>query len=95
MIFGITIISQRAKWLLMGILTRVTNSDLEYLYENSTDIQKDLMSNIKNSSKVLILTARGNELKTETYNSILIENFSDKKNSIKILLPNPKIMFYF
>ena len=57
-----SILSRRAKWLLMGIFSRIWDIDVDYVYKNKAQGTPDLINEMRRSSQVYIMTGRGNEL---------------------------------
>ena len=80
--------SEKAKWILIGILGKLTNSDLDFVYENKKASIPDIEKEIKRANEVFIYASRGNELHRETFVSIFMNKPKDRKVQIKILLPD-------
>ncbi len=85
--FVIGLVSKRARWILTGILGRVTNSDIEYVYSNKKDSENDLKSELNRTSKVYIFTSRGNEFKRDVFESLFKHKPQNRKVDMRILLP--------
>jgi hypothetical protein len=82
------LLSRNTKWILVAILSRIVNSDLEYVYRNKEDAKEDMIRDLEISSKVYLFTSRGNELQRGLFNTIFHKKDVNRKVSIKILLPD-------
>ncbi|MCK5051939.1 MAG: hypothetical protein KAS53_09470 [Candidatus Cloacimonetes bacterium] len=80
--------SDKAKWVLIGILGRLTNSDLDFVYENKKASISEIEKEIKRANEIFIYASRGNELHRETFESIFMNKPKGRKVIIKILLPD-------
>jgi hypothetical protein len=85
-------ISKSAKWVLIGFLARLTNSDLEFVFKNKKDSAPDLELELERAKSIYIFAGRGNELKRDTFSSIFSERKENKKVDLKILLPDPEVI---
>ena len=85
-----SIASRKAKWVLAGILSRLVNADLEFVYRNKQDCQKDLYRDLKETRNLVMINPRGNELQREAFTPIFFEKPNSSSRRIRILMPRIK-----
>jgi len=81
------LISKKAKWILVGILSRIVDSDLDFVFLNKKGAEEDLKYEINRAKKVLILAGRGNELNRSTFSKLFSEDPNGLEKDVRILLP--------
>jgi hypothetical protein len=86
-IFG-TLISKNIKWLVISILSRITNSEIEYVFKNKKDAKEDIIKEISKTFELKILTGRGNELARDTFESKLKNKPKGFTSKTKLILPD-------
>jgi len=90
LLFTASILSRRARWVLTGLLARLLNVDIEYVFNNKAEVFSDLKNEIARAHTVDILVSRGNELQRDTYASLFFNKPANKQVKIRILLPETK-----
>lgn len=83
----VSLVSKWARWMLTGLLGRILDVDIEYVFPNKTDAMADLQREVKRASEICILASRGNEFQREPFTSIFHERPQDRKVRVRILLP--------
>ena len=87
LIWVASLLSREARWILTGILGRLLHIDIDYVFKNKFDAQKDLTEEIKQAREVCVLTGRGNELQREVFASLFHEKPQKRVVKVGILLP--------
>lgn len=87
-IFGVSIVSQRARWVLTGLLARLVGMDIDSVFPNKSKVASDLKNELKRSRKIAILTGRGNELQRDTFSPLFLERPQTSQAEVRILLPD-------
>jgi hypothetical protein len=87
LVIFMSLISQRARWVLTGILGRLLDVDIEFVFSNKAESLPDLKAEIARARQVAILTGRGNELQRETFSPLFLDRPDNKNVVIRILLP--------
>lgn len=81
------ILSKKARWVLIGLLSRLLNVDLDYLYRDRKEVEQDLVQDLKSSLSISILTGRGSEFNRDTFAPLFAERPSSRKLCVRLLLP--------
>lgn len=87
-IFFSTIVFKNARRLLLGLLSRLLEVDIDYVYKNKEQSLKRVKIELENAIWVKIFTGRGNELQREAFQSIFNKKIINKASKVQILLPN-------
>jgi hypothetical protein len=87
LIWAAGLISKQARWVLIGILGRLLNLDVDYVFTNKTEVQSDLKKELSRSNDVAIFTGRGNELQRRTFSALFLERPEKRQVRVRILLP--------
>lgn len=77
--------SKNIRTVLINLLGKFVRIDIDRVYSNAKEAQSDVMKALEKATTVKLFMGRGNELQTETYNTLL-QN-PKKFTSVKILLP--------
>lgn len=80
--------SSKFRWFVTGILSKLTYSDIEYVYDNKDDAFKDVSKELEKSTKVYILASRGNRLKRDPFKKLINSKPSKRNLDLKIILPD-------
>ncbi len=80
--------SKKSRGILIDLFKKIVRIDIDFVYTNSRESQKDIMKDLEKTTKVYLIMGRGGELQRETY-ARLLQN-TQSYTSIKILLPQPK-----
>lgn len=80
-------LSKNAKWILVSILSKITDADIEYVFENKSVMKEDILKDIEQSSFFFMLTGRGNELQRDTFETLYKPRRKGHNIKIKILVP--------
>lgn len=86
-IVAMGMLSRRARWILTGILGRILDVDIEFVFSNKSDAVTDLQREIRRANKVFVFASRGNELQREAFTSIFHERQKKRNVEVRILLP--------
>jgi hypothetical protein len=84
--FFSTFISRKAKKLFIGILSKLLDIDIEFVFRNKESSSNDVKYEINKAKWVKIFTGRGNELQREAFLDVFNKNIKTK-----ILLPNDSV----
>lgn len=71
LILAAGLISRRARWILTGLLARLLDVDIDYVFESKEVVKPDLKAELRRSRNVAILTGRGNEFQRDTFATLL------------------------
>jgi hypothetical protein len=91
LIWAAALVSQQARWVLTGLLSRLLNVDIDYVFNNKYEAQSDIEKELSRTHDVLILTSRGNELQRRTFATLFHQRPESRQVSIRILLPKTEI----
>jgi|ERR1043165_637495 hypothetical protein len=81
------ILSRKARWILTGLLGRLLNIDIDYVFDDKDDARTDISSEIKRARNVAIFASRGNELQRTAFASLFHEKPQKRQVQVRILLP--------
>jgi hypothetical protein len=84
------LVSRYARWLLTGILGRLLDVDIEYVFRSKTEADEDIERELKKASFVYLLTGRGNDLQRGLFTKVLYRKPRGKLSEFRILLPLPQ-----
>lgn len=87
LLWAATILSRKARWVLTGVLGRLLNIDIDYVFENKGAARTDLGIELRRTRDVAILASRGNELQRGTFASLFHERPQKRQIRVRILLP--------
>jgi len=74
------IVSDKAKWVLTGLLSRIVDADLEYVYKSKKDCEIDLYNDLKETRNLFMIVPRGNELQRDAFIPIFLKNRIRQRN---------------
>lgn len=81
--------SQKFRWVLIAVLGRLLNVDLDNVFADSNSAREDIERELKRAKRVDLYTGRGNQLQRETFECLLSNrNRRNKKLCFRILLPD-------
>jgi hypothetical protein len=83
--------SQRARWILTGLLGRLLGVDVEVVFSDKTAAQADVRHEITRAHDVAILTGRGSELQRDTFDPLFLHRPAARNVRIRILLPKTAV----
>lgn len=83
----LSFVSEKARWLITNLLGVLAHEKIEFVYSNKDSAKPDIKQEILNSSKVWVLTSRGNDFKRDTFNSLFSERREERKVDFRIILP--------
>jgi hypothetical protein len=81
------LVSNRARWILIAIMGRLLDVDIEAVFSSKNVCEPDLHKELARAREVAILTGRGNELQREAFYPIFLKRPAAKQLRIRILLP--------
>lgn len=84
-------LSQGARWLITGVLSRITNSDIDFVFPNKAASVKDVQKEIEKAKWVYIFTGRGGEFQRSTFASLFHHKPVSRNVKVKILLPQTQL----
>ncbi|MBM3211946.1 hypothetical protein FJZ33_06995 [Candidatus Poribacteria bacterium] len=87
-IFATSAVSSKAKWLIIGLLSRLTSAGLYYVYRDKEESKNDLSADISSSNHLKLLVGRGNELQRQPFEALFQNRSKRNKKFVKILLPS-------
>lgn len=87
LLLAASLVSHKARWILTGLIERLLNIDIDYVFDNKDDSTKDIVAEIKRARDISILTSRGNELQRGTFASLFHEKPQQRQIRLRILLP--------
>jgi hypothetical protein len=79
--------SERARWVLTGLLGRLLDVDVDAVFPDKTVAQADVQREIKRARYVDILSGRGSELQRDTFDALFLNRPADRSVRVRILLP--------
>jgi len=88
--FTLILFSRKARWLITAILARLAHHDIDFVFKNKEDAKKSIIDAISGSKKVYILTSRGNEFQTTTYQNLFSQGLLSNNVDFKIIMPDPE-----
>jgi hypothetical protein len=83
--------SQRARWVLTGLLGRLLDVDVDVVFSDKTTAQSDVQREIKRAHTVAILTGRGSELQRDTFDPLFLHRPAARNVRVRILLPKTAV----
>lgn len=86
-VVGAGVLSTRVRGLFTAITTKWLGLDVEYVFKDKDDSQKDLSAELKRSREISILAGKGNELQRPTFSSIFLASSGQRRTAVRILLP--------
>jgi hypothetical protein len=87
LLWAATVLSRKARWVLTGLLGRLLNIDIDYVFDNKDDAKADIGIEIKRARNVAIFASRGNELQRGAFASLFHEKPQKRQVRVRILLP--------
>lgn len=87
LIFIASLVSQQARWVLIGLLSHLLDVDIDFVFTNKAAAQSDLQAEMRKARDVAILAGRGNELQREPFASLFHERPEKRQVRVRILLP--------
>jgi hypothetical protein len=85
---GTALASQRARWLLTGLLGRLLDIDVEAVFADKQASETDLHAELERANNVSILTGRGNELQRNAFDPLFMRRPSNSSVKVRLLLPD-------
>src|SRR6266851_2942504 len=82
-----SLVSQQARWVLIGLLSRLLDVDIDFVFTNKAAAQSDLQVEMRKARDVAILAGRGNELQREPFAVLFHERPEKRQVRVRILLP--------
>jgi hypothetical protein len=80
-------LSQKARWVLIGVLGRILDVDIDYVFRDKKNSEGDLRKEIEMARWLCFFAGRGNELQQDTFATVFSKESSDRLGSVRILLP--------
>ncbi|HLP45826.1 MAG TPA: hypothetical protein VK469_07770 [Candidatus Kapabacteria bacterium] len=87
LLFFASTLSQKARWVLIGVLSRILDVDIDYVFRDKRNSEGDVRKEIEIARWLCFFAGRGNELQQDTFSSIFKKESSDRLCSVRILLP--------
>jgi len=84
-------LSQKARWILIGVLSRILDVDIDYVFGDKKSCEADMRKEIELAHWVCFFAGRGNELQRDTFSSVFSKHASDRLDSFRILLPETSL----
>ncbi len=81
------LLSKRARWVLTGVLGRLLDIDVDYVFRRKEDADSDIREEISRASFLYLLTGRGSELQRETFADALSASSKKVNFKFRVLLP--------
>ena len=81
------LVSRYARWLMTGILGRLLDIDIEYVFRSKEEASEDIERELNKASFVYLLTGRGNELQRGSFTKILHQKPRRILVEFKVMLP--------
>jgi len=91
LVFITAFTSQRARWILTGLLGRLLDVDVDAVFSDKTAAQADVQREIKRAHKVDIMSGRGSELQRDTFDALFLNRPANRTVSLRILLPKTAV----
>jgi hypothetical protein len=88
-IFG-GLFSRNLRWLLTGVLGRLLDVDIEYVFRSKSDADEDILKELEKASFVYLMTGRGNDIQRGLFDKVLHQKPRGRLSEVKILLPLPR-----
>lgn len=83
--------SRKARWVLIGVLSRLLDVDIDYVFRDKKECEDDMRKEIQLAKWICVFAGRGNELQRDTFNSVFGKQPSDRLQSVRILLPQTSV----
>lgn len=87
----ILLTSQKARWLITGILGRLSHHDIEFVFKNKKEAEKDYSEELKKSKKIYLIASRGNELQRGPFRELFNDKPQDRIIDFKVILPKTNL----
>jgi len=84
-------LSQKARWVLIGVLSRILDVDIDYVFKDKKSSEGDMRKEIELAHWILFFAGRGNELQRDTFSSVFSKHTSERLDSFRILLPETSL----
>jgi hypothetical protein len=87
LLWAAAVLSRKARWVLTGLLGRLLNIDIDYVFNDKDDAKLDIGTEIRRARNVAIFASRGNELQRGAFASLFHEKPQKRQVRVRILLP--------
>lgn len=84
------LVSRYARWLLTGVLGKLLDIDIEYVFRSKAEANEDIERELRKTSFVYLLTGRGNDLQRGLFTKVLHRKPRGKLSEFRIMLPLPQ-----
>lgn len=83
------LVSQYIRWLLTGVLGRLLDIDIEYVFRSKAEADEDITRELEKASFVYLITGRGNDIQRGLFSKVLHRKPRGKLSEFKLMLPLP------
>ena len=83
------LLSRTARWVLTGVLGRLVNVDVEFVFSTQSEASADITKDIRQANFAYLMTGRGSELQRDTFADLFKVPSSQSEKPFRILLPDP------
>jgi hypothetical protein len=91
LVFILATFSQKARWILIGVLSRILDVDIDFVFKDMKNSEPDMRNEIDRAGWLCFFAGRGNELQRDTFNSVFAKHPSERLQSVRILLPDTSV----
>jgi len=82
---------RRWRLALLWAVSRVTGSDVEYVFCNGSSARSDIEAYVRKAKQFDILSSRGNELQRGTFSSVFLDRPERRPLKVRVLLPETSL----
>lgn len=90
LVLGASLISSKARWALLSVLSRLVDLDIEASFDNLDAARDDIERELRRATQVDLLTGRGMELQRDLFRSLLRSRPEGRKVGFRVILPASK-----
>lgn len=81
------LLSKHARWILTGILSLLTRSDLDFVYDNRKHFAEDIAKDFGSTQRMYVFTGKGSEIQRDTFELFLSKRPHARRIDFRVLLP--------
>jgi hypothetical protein len=83
------LVSHYVRWLLTGVLGRLLDIDIEYVFRVKLEAEEDITRELEKASFVYLMTGRGNDIQRGLFSKVLHRKPRGKLSEFRVMLPLP------
>lgn len=91
LLLATALVSERARWVLTGVLGRLLDVDIDAVFTNKQSAESDVRRELARATAVSVLTGRGNEFQRNTFDPLFVGRPANKVLHVRILLPKTEL----